>query len=268
MCESFNEFPLLLRPQLAVKIGLNEAIILQQIYYWNELNKKTGKNYKVGYYWTYNSYEEWKEQFPFWSTSTIKRIMESLEVKKLIVTGNYNKLKIDRRKWYRVNYPVLEALEKIPLDQIDLTNLASWYDHLSTLNLPLPETKSKNTSRTNNKENGAMKHRPMLSFHEFIQNHSVDDRTINVIQCYLTKFKEHRKKEHRNLKTKQWEEIVSNMFYVIDEHNGQDFDLSELDVVNMIHKHFETKYYGKCDYNILHFMNHRIRVKRTYEVIV
>ena len=33
-------------------LGLNEAIIINQISYWNEINKKSGNNFKDGYYWT------------------------------------------------------------------------------------------------------------------------------------------------------------------------------------------------------------------------
>ncbi|WP_349774291.1 hypothetical protein [Ureibacillus chungkukjangi] len=32
-----DESPLLIRPTLAAKVGLNEAIILQQIHYWNQI---------------------------------------------------------------------------------------------------------------------------------------------------------------------------------------------------------------------------------------
>ncbi|UWV93843.1 hypothetical protein NW062_00655 [Mycoplasmopsis cynos] len=34
----------------AKEIGLNEALILQQINYWIEINKKTGKNFYEGRY--------------------------------------------------------------------------------------------------------------------------------------------------------------------------------------------------------------------------
>ena len=107
--------PLVVLPELAAVVGLNEAIVLQQIHYWIEINKKANRNHNDGYYWTYNSYEAWHEQFPFWSKNTIVRIIEKLEKSNLIVTGNYNKLKLDRTKWYRINYEELnELLCKMP----------------------------------------------------------------------------------------------------------------------------------------------------------
>ena len=71
--------PLQVLPSLAVLIGLNEAIVLQQIHYWlsNELNNKIIDGKK----WVYNTYEEWGRQFPFWSCRTIQRTMLSLENK-------------------------------------------------------------------------------------------------------------------------------------------------------------------------------------------
>ena len=128
-----NEQPLLIMPQLASIIGLNESIILQQIHYWLEINKKANANYKGGYYWTYNTYEQWKEQFPFWSMCTIVRIIKSLEKLKLVISGNYNKIKLDRTKWYRIDYKELEALENTPLYQNDKM-------HLIKMTSPIPET--------------------------------------------------------------------------------------------------------------------------------
>lgn len=106
-----DEHPLLIMPQLACTIGLNESIVLQQIHYWCQMNAKTGKNYKKKYYWTYNTYEEWQKQFPFWSVMTIKRIIAKLEDKNLLISDCLNKLKIDRTKWYRINYDTLQNID-------------------------------------------------------------------------------------------------------------------------------------------------------------
>lgn len=102
-----DEIPLMVQPKLAVKIGLNEAIFLQQLHYW--LEKAT--NIIDGKRWVYNTFNEWQKQFPFWSVATIKRTISSLENKKLIIAANYNKMSIDRTKWYTIDYLTLENLE-------------------------------------------------------------------------------------------------------------------------------------------------------------
>lgn len=107
-----DEYPLLIFPQLACKVGLNESIILQQIHYWNKINRKANNNFEDGFYWTFNSYPQWQEQFPFWSLNTIIRAISKLEKSKLVVSGNYNKLKQDNTKWYRIDYEILTKLEE------------------------------------------------------------------------------------------------------------------------------------------------------------
>lgn len=119
-----NEYPLQVLPSLAVHIGLNEAMILQQMHYWlnNSNHKHDGKR------WIYNSYPKWIEQFPFWSESTIKRTITSLEKQKLIFVGNYNKAGFDRTKWYSINYDTLNKLVTRPSGQNDPTMRSNWND--------------------------------------------------------------------------------------------------------------------------------------------
>lgn len=96
----FNEQPLVVNVELARTIGLNEAIVLQQVSYWLE---KSDKVYD-GKPWTYNSMVDWQKQFPFWSLDTVKRTFTSLEKMELLVTSNFNKAKFDRTKWYTIDY--------------------------------------------------------------------------------------------------------------------------------------------------------------------
>lgn len=102
------EPPLQVLPSLANTIGLNEAIVLQQIHYW--LSKSTHQ--KEGYTWIYNTYKEWLEQFPFWSERTLQTIFLSLEKKGLVVSKMFSKIKGDRTKWYRIDYGIADLTEE------------------------------------------------------------------------------------------------------------------------------------------------------------
>jgi len=95
-----DEKPLIIIPSLAVKIGLNESIILQQMHYWMQSSNHNHENRK----WIYNSYEGWQVQFPFLSIATIRRTIDNLVKLNLIVKGNFNKMGIDRTIWYSINY--------------------------------------------------------------------------------------------------------------------------------------------------------------------
>lgn len=99
-----DEPPLQVLPSLAARIGLNEAIFLQQLNYWLNNKKTQGKMYE-GQKWIRNTTEEWcKDNFPFWDKGVVKRVIKNLENDNLILsTGKLNKLPIDRTKWYTIN---------------------------------------------------------------------------------------------------------------------------------------------------------------------
>jgi len=117
----FDESPrLIILPQLAVKIGLNEAIVLQQVHYWIQHYRQKGdkKHFHDGRYWVYNTYKDWqKEHFPFWCERTIRRAIDSLrkpykpkagekkvERGPLLLVGNYNRRRYDKTLWYSIDY--------------------------------------------------------------------------------------------------------------------------------------------------------------------
>lgn len=118
-----DDYPILVLPKLATEIGLNEAIVLQQMHYWL---KKSNHNYD-GRRWIYNSFPEWQKHFPFWSVMTIKRAVYSLEKQNLLYVGNYNKAKFDKTKWYSINYEKLEGMKR-PSYQNDTTNVSKRND--------------------------------------------------------------------------------------------------------------------------------------------
>jgi len=108
-----DDYPQLVLPRLAVALGLKEAIFLQQLHYW--INKS--KNQHDNRYWVYNTIEEWKEQLPYLSGSTIRRIINALRDQDiLIATDKYNRSKTDRRLWYTIDYALVEGLcENVPM---------------------------------------------------------------------------------------------------------------------------------------------------------
>lgn len=96
-----NEPPLQVLPSLAKKVGLNEAILLQQLHF----RLLISSNVRDGHKWVFKTYEEWREEFPFWSVDTIKRVIRKLENEGYVIsTSAYNKMKMDKTKWYRINY--------------------------------------------------------------------------------------------------------------------------------------------------------------------
>jgi len=106
-----QEPPLQVLPSLAVKIGLNQAMALQQLHFW-EIKPSQGKII-AGRKWIRNTLKKWKESnFPFWSEKTIGRIFTSLEEMGLVDSRtDLNKHGYDRTKWYSSNHEAIDALD-------------------------------------------------------------------------------------------------------------------------------------------------------------
>lgn len=104
-----NENPLLVLPSLAVTLGLNEAIVLQQVHFWLQYSR----NKRDGRLWVYKTYVDWGHEFPFWSDKTIRRAIGSLETGgTLLSTDAYNKMPMDKTKWYAIDYEKLNLVTK------------------------------------------------------------------------------------------------------------------------------------------------------------
>ncbi|MEC5300572.1 MULTISPECIES: conserved phage C-terminal domain-containing protein [Staphylococcus] len=159
-----DDYPILVLPKLAEQIGLNEAIVLQQMHYW----LSNSNHFYDGRKWIYNSYKNWEEQFPFWSNVTIRRTISSLEKQNLLYVGNYNKAGFDKTKWYSIDYEGLEGMSKrvaqneqtmwskrangvAQNEQVDMVKMSK----------PIPETNTEITSETstdNNMSNSSTTH--------------------------------------------------------------------------------------------------------------
>lgn len=107
-----NEPPLQVLPSLAVAIGLDEAIALQQLHYWLNNPKSEGRVDESGVKWVYNTYAEWKEKdFPFWSEDKIQRVFLDLEKIGLVISAQLDAKKRDMRKFYRIDYGALCTMD-------------------------------------------------------------------------------------------------------------------------------------------------------------
>ena len=106
-----NEQPLQCQPSLAAALkSADEAIVLQQLHYWLS---RTNNVQSDGHKWVYNSMADWLKQFPWiQSRARLTRYFEDLEKRGLIITGNFNKAKFDKTKWYRIDYDALTDLEQ------------------------------------------------------------------------------------------------------------------------------------------------------------
>jgi hypothetical protein len=102
-------------PQIAARVGVNAAVLYQNIVWWCAKNAANRHNERDGRFWTYNSVKAWAELFPYLSGSQIRLALEKLEDAGLILSGTFNEVGYDRTKWY------------CPSDQIHLSENANGF---------------------------------------------------------------------------------------------------------------------------------------------
>ena len=86
--------------ELATKLGVEKAIILNRLWFWHEGNKSNGQNYHKGEYWITDVVKRLDLMLPYFSKKKIYNLLESLERDDLIKSGHFSKNKFDRTKQY------------------------------------------------------------------------------------------------------------------------------------------------------------------------
>jgi len=110
-----NTAGMLVFPELAIKVGLLDAIALQQIHL------RSGKS--EGSSWAIRSLAKWhQEVFMFVSEATVKRLFSRLKQKELVFVGSYNGATTGEVKKYRVNYVRVAELLGIPVPNFSAPN--------------------------------------------------------------------------------------------------------------------------------------------------
>lgn len=109
LVNEYYTIPLL--PSVANAIGLNEALVLQQLHFFtiapdDWLPRFVGRENRVGRDWLKVSIRKWQRRvFTWWTRQTVANIFDSLEELELIVTLKQP----GKTTWYAVDY---EALSK------------------------------------------------------------------------------------------------------------------------------------------------------------
>ena len=111
--------------EIAKEVGVNAAVILENIAHWVLKNKANEKNFYDGHYWTYNSNAAMAELFPYMNARQVRTALDSLRKNGMVLTGNYNKSSYDRTLWYTVSD---DCAERFFPDIIHLTKKSNGND--------------------------------------------------------------------------------------------------------------------------------------------
>lgn len=93
---------------------INEALVLQQVDYWCNINKRNNEYFIDGFYWTFSSINTMlKRDFPLcFSYDTLKRILNNLEEGSFLITKKHKNGKL-----YRVNYNKISFNKNLKSDK-------------------------------------------------------------------------------------------------------------------------------------------------------
>ena len=269
---------LIVNTDLALVLGdLNEAIILNQLNYWLEINKKADKNFIDGKYWVYNSYAEWRENdFPYWSEKTIQRTFTRLENKGIVISANYNKMCIDKTKWYSIDFEVLEEMIKA-YDSNKISEEDKMSCREGQYDRPIPKNTTKDYSYAFSKEKGTLcfsdekavgqsnvKYRiddvPNL-VSQYAEPYTLGSQIIdlrNIIQYFIGRYEEESDIRHVDVSDSAIKSIVDAYFHP----TGKVVDCEAEDYMWMIDDYFATDYKmngRRVSKSLQHFFSGKIR---------
>ena len=113
-------------PEIAKKVGVNAAVIYQNIVWWTQKNAANKQNVRDGHVWTYNSRTAFGRLFPYLTQSQIKTAISKLVDTGLLLKGEYNVANYDKTNWYSPSISA-EWLEnpigyKSPMDWSETAN--------------------------------------------------------------------------------------------------------------------------------------------------
>lgn len=218
---------------IAQKYGVNVAIFLNNIAFWIQKNVANKSHYHDEHHWTYNTQEAYIALFPYWTRQNLRTVLKKVIDEKLIITGNYNKTKYDRKTWYAFTekgldlFPTLKTLGcNQPIEMMEPTQ------RLVRTNRPIADV---NTDIKTDRPRALKKRAPLSD--DFIPNeklieeaHRVSGKVGLTYEQILTKFKN--KKKSQGLLSQDWNAEFEN--WLISERPSNIKNLDSFKKVNEI----------------------------------
>lgn len=101
---------------MAKAVGMQSAVIFENIKNWVINNEYNDRHYHNGRYWTYNTIDAFSKQFYYLTYNQIRYALENLVSKGFLLKGNFNESSYNRTTWYALSDSAIEMLLKSKLD--------------------------------------------------------------------------------------------------------------------------------------------------------
>jgi len=266
--------------QIATLYDVNQAIMLENLYFWVSKNKANGKHLHDGYYWTYNSATAFQELFPYWTARQIEGILKKLKDNGLVISGNYNSNKFDKTNWYTLTDKALNmyktdfthlrknvngcceaSMSITDINNTDINNIVTSVSNISEIPLGINKCSNSHLNERfspNGKGNGK---RSFESTHEL--GELTDDMEISsVMQYYDAVYTNSIGRSHPRIKAEQLEQLNKKLGELMGEL------ILEVDEVNTMIDYFFEHPPKNCDMNINVFLTNGVFVRVGYSAKV
>lgn len=201
--------------EVAKKLGIAPAVILNNLYWWIEKNRANEKHYYDGYYWTYNSRKAYVLQFPYLTERQIEYALRKLIDEGYVITGNYNKASFDRTLWYAITKEGYSILQNCEMETTKIVNANN--ENVR----PIPDINTDiNTEKKESK--------PEESFNDII-NSLVEDQ---VIRDALVDFIKMRKLLKKPLTNRALKNIISKLKKLAGDDSSLALDILDQSITN------------------------------------
>lgn len=192
----------------AKKYGIEEAILIHNMYFWINKNAVNDKHLYHGHYWTYNTQKALSDLFPYIHETKIQRSLKRLYECGFIIKDNFNKNKLDRTCWYAFSDEAISILQNEGYDVSKMKNANSQNE------VTIPYSKHTD-SNTDNKEDTNVSKKVSFSpteeeknmFEEFRKKYPGNKRGLKTELDLLVK------------KHKDWRDIIPVLNKAIDVEN-------------------------------------------------
>ena len=98
--------------EIASIFGIEEAILINNFFYWIKKNEANDKHFHYGRYWTYNTTKALAELFPYMNEKKISRLINNLVEKGIFIKDNFNSSAYDRTCWYAFSDEGISMIKK------------------------------------------------------------------------------------------------------------------------------------------------------------
>lgn len=122
---------------LAKEYGIEEAVMINNLYFWIKHNVANKVNSHDGRYWTFNSAKALSELFPYMNDKKIARVLTSLSDRGLVLKGHFCDDKSIRTNWYSFSDQGIAVLGECGYD---ISGFSDTMDaHFSKMGNAIPE---------------------------------------------------------------------------------------------------------------------------------